>query len=120
MENNKTDKKSETGEKFTWCKYHYLFIPLVAVILSISVFGIGMAIGHEFGYGGGFEEVSRWQAGGCFGQSFFSGERFSNEKMNNFIPGKETKEQANIENKTEVEDSTSTSQNLNATSTVSQ
>lgn len=125
---NKTENKSETCEKLAWCKHHHVIAPLVIIFLFIGVFGVGLAIGSEFGHEGDRGEGGRWGNGGCMGGNYFQSERGGNEsndpadvrenELRNYIPRKNNKEQSEAGNKAEAEDSTSTSQSLNATSTI--
>jgi len=130
MENNKpVNNKSKHGEKFAWCKYHHVIIPLVIALLFIGVFMAGLVIGHEFaGDGGDRGERGVWQENYSGEQGFFNGKAACNEnnvreqvderegKSANYVQEKNSK----TNSEAEVEDSTSTDQNLNATSTENQ
>jgi len=126
MENNKKeDKKNMLCKKFAWCKDHHMFMPIAAIILSIFVFSAGLAIGHKFSReGGGRFGYLGYGRGGCMEQGFFQNERgfrgfgSLDSRYNSMRNLNNRKFRGQVWNNSGTLNSTSTTQDLNATSTL--
>ncbi|MCX6800413.1 MAG: hypothetical protein NT091_04690 [Candidatus Falkowbacteria bacterium] len=126
MENNKTVSKNngnQSGEKCSECKHRRIVVPIVILILLGGVFCAGLAVGHRFGFNGERGEFGYAQKnGGCFGsgRGFGGGNNLNGQGYfnRNMMNGGGFRQPANGLN--DFGNATSTSQGVNATSSVSQ